>query len=74
LSLCAKPEGLIRYVTDRLGHDRRYAIDCAKAEAELDWHPTVSFEEGLASTVDWYRTNATWVSRVRSGAYRARID
>ncbi len=70
LALCGKPEGLIRHVTDRLGHDRRYAVDCAKAEAELAWRPTVTFEEGLASTVDWYRANARWVDRVRSGAYR----
>jgi len=71
LGLCGKPESLIRHVTDRLGHDRRYAVDCSKAEAELSWRPTVSFEEGLASTVEWYRANAYWVDRVRSGAYRA---
>ena len=74
LNLCAKPESLIRYVTDRLGHDRRYAINCTKAEVELGWHPTVSFEEGLASTVDWYQANTKWVSRVRSGAYRAGME
>ena len=51
LSLCGKPESLIRHVTDRLGHDRRYAINCTKAEAELGWRPTVAFEEGLAATV-----------------------
>jgi dTDP-glucose 4,6-dehydratase len=71
LGLCGKPESLIRHVTDRLGHDRRYAVDCSKAEAELSWRPTVSFEEGLASTVEWYRANGYWVDRVRSGAYRA---
>ena len=70
LTLCGKPESLIRHVTDRLGHDRRYAVDSAKAEAELAWRPTVSFEEGLASTVEWYRANSGWVNRVRSGAYR----
>jgi dTDP-glucose 4,6-dehydratase len=74
LNLCAKPESLIGYVTDRLGHDRRYAINCTKAEVELGWHPTVSFEEGLASTVDWYQANTKWVSRVRSGAYRAGME
>jgi dTDP-glucose 4,6-dehydratase len=74
LNLCAKPESLIRYVTDRLGHDRRYAINCTKAEVELGWHPTVSFEQGLASTVDWYQANTKWVSRVRSGAYRAGME
>ena len=70
LELCGKTETLIRYVTDRLGHDRRYAINCAKAEAELGWRPTVAFEEGLAATVAWYQAHADWVDRVRSGAYR----
>ena len=74
LKLCGKPESLIRYVTDRLGHDRRYAINCAKAEAELGWRPTVAFEEGLAATVAWYQTHTDWVDRVRSGAYRAARD
>jgi dTDP-glucose 4,6-dehydratase len=58
-------------VTDRLGHDRRYAVDCSKAEAELGWRPTVAFEQGLVDTVEWYRANAPWVDRVRSGAYRS---
>ena len=59
---------LIQYVTDRPGHDRRYAINCARAEAELGWRPTVAFEEGLAATVAWYQTHNDWVERVRSGA------
>ena len=71
LKLTGKPESLIRHVTDRPGHDRRYAVDCSRAEAELGWRPTVPFEEGLAATVDWYRTHTDWVERVRSGAYRA---
>jgi dTDP-glucose 4,6-dehydratase len=70
LKLCGKTENLIRYVTDRPGHDRRYAINCQKAEAELGWRPTVAFEDGLAETVAWYQANSTWVERVRSGAYR----
>jgi dTDP-glucose 4,6-dehydratase len=70
LKLCGKSESLIRYVTDRLGHDRRYAINCAKAEAELGWRPSVTFEEGLVDTVAWYKANPTWVERVRSGAYQ----
>jgi dTDP-glucose 4,6-dehydratase len=70
LELTGKTEGLIRYVTDRLGHDRRYAVDCSRAEAELDWRPTVAFEEGLARTVEWYRAHTRWVERVRTGAYR----
>jgi dTDP-glucose 4,6-dehydratase len=70
LELTGKPATLIRHVTDRLGHDRRYAVDCAHAEATLGWRPTVAFEEGLARTVAWYRANTHWVERVRSGAYR----
>jgi len=71
LALCGKPEHLIRYVTDRLGHDRRYAINCAKAESELGWCPTVTFAKGLADTVAWYQTHTAWLERVRSGAYCA---
>jgi dTDP-glucose 4,6-dehydratase len=71
LKLCEKPEALIRHVTDRPGHDRRYAVDCAFAESELAWRPLVPFEQGLAETVRWYRENFEWVERVRSGAYRA---
>ena len=70
LLLCGKPESLIRYVTDRPGHDRRYAINSTKAETELGWRPTVAFEEGLAATVRWYQTHTSWIERVRSGAYR----
>ncbi len=70
LKLLGKPESLIRYVTDRPGHDLRYAIDCAKAERELGWRPSVSFEEGLQETIDWYRDHEDWVNRIRSGAYR----
>lgn len=70
LKRTGKPETLIRHVADRLGHDRRYAVDCSKAEAELGWRATVSFEDGLARTVDWYREHANWVERIRSGAYR----
>ncbi len=70
LRLCGKTESLIRYVTDRPGHDRRYAINCDKAESELGWRPTVPFEQGLADTVGWYQTHTTWIERVRSGAYR----
>ena len=71
LALTGKTESLIRYVTDRLGHDRRYAVDCSLAEAELGWRPLVTFEDGLADTVAWYRDHPEWVERIRSGAYRA---
>jgi dTDP-glucose 4,6-dehydratase len=70
LKMTGKPETLIHHVTDRLGHDRRYAVNSTKAETELGWRQTVTFEEGLAATVDWYKTNSRWVERVRSGAYR----
>jgi dTDP-glucose 4,6-dehydratase len=70
LNLTNKPATLIRHVTDRLGHDRRYAVNCTRAESELGWSQTVSFEEGLAATVDWYKANSQWTERVRSGAYR----
>ena len=66
----ATHRSLITFVTDRPGHDRRYAIDCAKLQDELGWRPAVSFEDGLAHTVDWYLEHAQWVARVQSGAYR----
>jgi dTDP-glucose 4,6-dehydratase len=66
LELTGKPDSLIQHVTDRPGHDRRYAVDCTKARRELNWEPTVTFEEGLLNTVKWYRTNKLWVDRLRS--------
>ncbi|MBI4569164.1 MAG: dTDP-glucose 4,6-dehydratase [Planctomycetes bacterium] len=65
-----KPESLIRFVADRPGHDRRYAIDPSKIMAELGWAPRVAFEEGLSRTIAWYRENAAWVANVTSGAYQ----
>jgi len=62
-------EGLIRHVEDRLGHDRRYAIDASKIESELGWRPTVAFEQGIARTIDWYLENRQWTERVISGEY-----
>ncbi|WP_337174638.1 dTDP-glucose 4,6-dehydratase [Paludisphaera sp.] len=70
LRLTGKTEALIKYVTDRPGHDRRYAVDCSKVERLLGWKPTVTFEQGLAETVAWYKANAAWVDRVKSGEYR----
>jgi dTDP-glucose 4,6-dehydratase len=64
-----KRESLITFVKDRPGHDRRYAIDSGKLQAELGWHPTESFETGIAKTVDWYLTNQTWVGRILDGSY-----
>ncbi len=60
----------ITYVKDRPGHDRRYAIDARKLEAELGWKPAETFESGIRKTVAWYLDNADWVARVQSGAYR----
>jgi dTDP-glucose 4,6-dehydratase len=70
LALVGKPESLIKYVTDRPGHDRRYAINCDKIERELGWAPRHRLEEGLAETVAWYRANAPWWQAIRSGEYR----
>ena len=65
---------LITYVTDRPGHDRRYAIDARKIERELGWRPAETFDTGIRKTVRWYLDHADWVSRVQSGAYRAWVD
>ena len=63
-------ESQITFVKDRPGHDRRYAIDASRLKRELGWAPTVSFEQGLAATVDWYLEHADWVARVLDGRYR----
>lgn len=63
-------EGLITYVKDRPGHDRRYAIDATKINMELGWKPSVTFEEGLSQTIDWYLANSEWLQHVTSGAYQ----
>ena len=63
-------EKLITYVKDRPGHDRRYAIDATKINKELGWKPTVTFEEGLSETIDWYLNNTLWLNNVTSGAYQ----
>jgi dTDP-glucose 4,6-dehydratase len=69
LKLLGKPQSLIKYVADRPGHDRRYAIDCSKAERELGWQPQVGFDAGLAQTVEWYRANAAWVAAIKNKDY-----
>ena len=63
-------EKLITYVKDRPGHDRRYAIDAGKINKELGWKPTVTFEEGLSETIDWYLSNTQWLNDVTSGRYQ----
>lgn len=70
LDALGKPHSLIKYVTDRLGHDRRYAIDATKVENELGWKPETTWEEGLQKTIRWYQENQDWVSRIKNGAYR----
>jgi len=70
LDSLGKPHSLIKFVTDRLGHDRRYAIDAAKVETELGWTPAMTWEKGLETTIAWYRDNREWVEHIRSGEYR----
>jgi len=69
LRATGKPDSLIEYVTDRPGHDRRYALSSEKVMRETGWLPRIAFDDGLARTVDWYRHHAAWVARVRSGEY-----
>ena len=61
---------LITYVKDRAGHDRRYAIDATKLNKELGWKPSVTFEQGLSKTIDWYLANEAWLENITSGAYK----
>lgn len=74
LKLLGKPESLIRFVTDRPGHDRRYSLDSSKLRSALGWKPAVSFEEGIRRTVEWYSKNGEWLERARSGEYRQYYD
>ena len=66
--------GLIEFIADRKGHDRRYAIDASKLERELGWRPSLQFEEGLRQTLSWYLDNTTWLEAVTSGAYLSYYD
>ena len=70
----APRRSLVKHVTDRLGHDRRYAIDCSKLERELGWKPSHDAESGFEETVRWYLANPEWVASVRTGAYRTWIE
>ena len=69
LNLLGKPTSLIKWVADRLGHDRRYAIDCTKAKRKLGWTPKVAFDDGLRSTIAWYEANGDWVTSIRNKDY-----
>jgi dTDP-glucose 4,6-dehydratase len=64
-------EQLISFVTDRAGHDLRYAIDASKLKDELGWLPSVTFEQGLSQTIDWFLENKEWLDHVTSGDYQA---
>lgn len=65
LRILEKPASLIQHVPDRLGHDRRYALDCGKIEKELEWKPKIPFEQGLLETVQWYLNHPDWIAQVR---------
>ncbi len=70
LDYLGKPKSLIKHVKDRPGHDRRYAIDAGKIISTLGWMPTVTFEEGIIKTIDWYLENKTWLKNIVSGDYQ----
>ena len=76
--LLGNPEGtslgLIKHVTDRQGHDLRYAIDSSKLQRELGWEPSLQFEQGIEQTVRWYLNNQEWMDRVTSGEYERYYD
>ena len=71
LELTERQESLLSYVKDRPGHDRRYALRCNKMEEHLGWKPQISLEEGLRQTIDWYKSNSSWLAGVRGGDYRS---
>ena len=71
LDCLGKPHSLVRFVADRPGHDRRYAIDFSKIGKELGWRPTVSFEEGVRLTIEWYQTHRSWWKKIKTGEYLA---
>lgn len=70
LKQLGKPESLITFVTDRPGHDRRYAIDSTKIERELNWDRTYNFEDGMKETIDWYVNNQEWINNIKTGKYQ----
>jgi dTDP-glucose 4,6-dehydratase len=69
LKLLKKPESLIKYVKDRPGHDKRYAIDSGKIQNEIDWTPSIGFDEGIRLTIDWYVNNEEWIKKVKNKEY-----
>ncbi|MAT39664.1 MAG: dTDP-glucose 4,6-dehydratase [Ectothiorhodospiraceae bacterium] len=71
LKTLGKPESLIKFVKDRPAHDKRYAIDASKIKRELGWEPAITFEEGIAATIEWYQQNESWWQRVMTGEYQS---
>jgi dTDP-glucose 4,6-dehydratase len=69
LKLMDQEESMIEHVTDRPGHDLRYAMDYSKARQELEWQPQIKFEDGLKETIEWYKNNRDWWQRIKSGEY-----
>ena len=69
-----KPESLITFVTDRLGHDKRYAIDSSKVENELNWSRTYKFEDGIKETIDWYINNQDWINNIKNENYKKGLE
>ena len=69
-----KPETLIKYVEDRLGHDRRYAINCDKIKSELSWKQKYDFTHGLEKMLNWYMDNASWINNILTGEYKKWIN
>jgi dTDP-glucose 4,6-dehydratase len=70
LSVLGRPEASLKFVTDRLAHDRRYALDCGKLKRELGWAATWDFEKGLTETIRWYQTNRLWLEEILNGEYQ----
>jgi dTDP-glucose 4,6-dehydratase len=70
LNALKRPESLLKFVSDRLAHDRRYALDCTKLKNDLGWKPSWEFDHGLVETIRWYRENSAWLEETRSGEYQ----
>ena len=69
-----RPESLLRFVTDRPAHDRRYALNCTKVKSDIGWEPHWDFERGLAETIRWYQTNSAWLEKTRNGEYNSYFE
>jgi len=74
LNALGRSEELLKFVSDRPAHDRRYALDCSKLKESLGWKPTWNFDRGLAETIDWYRANSSWLEEILNGEYREYFD